>query len=471
VPGKLRQWIADRFGWNPIRRNVLDRRVAKTPWYYGDGATLMLLLTVLVVTGIAMSFTYTPSPDAAYDSVRHITDRQLLGWFVRGLHYWSAGLMMVMLLWHVLRQLLVAGYKFPREGTWLIGVVLFVLVTVMSFTGYVLRWDERGIHAMRVALQIFGRIPLIGDELVLLVQGDPQPGPRMLTRIFAVHVILIPVLLFIFVTWHVYLVILHGVTSKGERKYLTHTTQQQRERYEAQAQDEEKGETFYPDTVIQSGAMGMVVLTIGVVLVIISGPGTLMPEANLVDRSFPGEEWWWWWFSGLVALLPPAVASWFVVVFPLLVLLGMIVLPLLDRSPERGLSKRPVAVILVCFIALTIVGLSGLRLRSPWTGWPVPEPPAIPVGFTLSADAERGRQLFARHGCTSCHSVAGAGGRQVAVDLAQLPAPRSRDELERYIRHPPADIAMPEYAGWATDEEIARLADYVLAAQTFPREQ
>lgn len=470
MASKLRDWIADRFGWNPIKRHVLDRRVAKTPWYYGDGATLALLLAVLAGTGIAMTFTYTPSPDGAYDSVRYITERQLLGWFVRGLHYWSAGAMMVMLLWHVLRQVLVAGYKFPREGTWLVGVVLFVLVAVMSFTGYVLRWDERAIHGMRVALQIFGRLPLIGDELVLLIQGGPLPGGTMLTRIFAIHVIVVPVLLLLFVSWHIYLVILHGVTSKGERKYLTHTTEQQKRHYKRQARDEEQGEPFYPNTMLQSGAMGLAVLAIAIVAVVSFGPGSLMPEANLVQRSFPAEEWWWWWFSGLVALLPPWIASWFVVVFPLLLVLAMIALPLLDRSPERGLRKRPVVVGLVCLTVVGIVGLSGLRLRSPWTGWPTPEPPELPAGIALNADAERGRQLFARHGCTSCHSVAGRGGRQVAIDLARLPEPRSHEFLVDIIRQPPADIAMPAYEGWATDEEIARLADYVLAAQTFPRQ-
>lgn len=471
MPGKVRHWLADRFGWIPFKKHVLDRRVAKTPWYYGDGATLALLLVVLVITGIAMSFTYTPSPDGAYESVRYITERQLLGWFVRGLHYWAAGLMMVMLLWHVLRQVLVAGYKFPREGTWLVGVVLFVLVTVMSFIGYVLRWDERAIHGMRVALHIFERIPLVGEELVLLIQGGSHPGPALLTRIYALHVIVIPVLLLLFVSWHIYLVILHGVTSKGERKYLTHTPEQQRQRYKAQAHHEEKGETFYPDTVIQSGLMGLIVLAIAVVLVIVSGPGTLMPEANLVERSFPGEEWWWWWFSGLMALVPASFAPAFTVLLPLALLLVMIALPLLDRRPERGLRKRPVVVVLVSAIVVAIVALSGLRLRSPWTGWPNVDPPALPPGATLSADAERGRQLFARHGCASCHSVAGAGGRQVAVDLARLTVPRSRDALIDYIRQPPADVAMPAYAGWIADEDIARLADYVLAAQTFPDSQ
>jgi ubiquinol-cytochrome c reductase cytochrome b subunit len=471
VARNIREWVADRFGWKPVRRHVLDRRVAKTPWYYGDGATLTFLLGVLVITGIAMTFTYTPSPDAAYDSVRYITEQQVLGWFVRGLHYWSAGLIMVMLMWHVLRQILVAGYKFPREGTWLVGVVLFVLITIMSFTGYVLRWDERAIYGMKVALQTFGRIPVIGEQLVLLVQGDAHAGGRMLTRIYAVHVIFVPVLIVLFVSWHVYLVILHGVTSKGERKYLTHTAEQQKREYKQQAHDEEKGETFYPDTMIQSGLMGLIVLGIAVALVFISGPGSLMREANLVERSFPAEEWWWWWYSALIALLPGWVASWFIVVFPLLVIAAMIALPLLDRGPERGMRKRPMMVALVCLIVIGLVGLSGLRLRSPWTGWPVAEPPELPVGVTLNADAERGRQLFTRHGCNTCHAVAGQGGRQVAVDLARLPRLRSHQELMAYIRQPPPDIAMPAYEGWATEEEIARLADYVLAAQTFPRQR
>jgi mono/diheme cytochrome c family protein len=147
----------------------------------------------------------------------------------------------------------------------------------------------------------------------------------------------------------------------------------------------------------------------------------------------------------------------------------MLLLPLLDRSGKRGMGRRPWAVALVILTVLALIGLSGWRLQSPWTGWPMPDPPPLPDGVTISAGAERGRQLFALQGCTSCHSVAGMGGRQVAIDLARLDPPRSREELDRYIRRPPLEVAMPAYEGWATDEQIARLVDYVLAAQTFPR--
>lgn len=464
---RLAGWVADRFGWKPVKEHVLERRVAKSPWYFGDGATMLLLLGVLVVTGVAMMFTYTPHVDAAYASVRHLTERQTLGWFVRGLHYWSAGLLMVMTLWHVLRQILIGGYKFPREGTWLVGVVLFMAIVVMAFTGYLLRWDERAIYAVRVALHLFGQIPLVGDQLVLLIQGDSQPGARLLTRIYALHVAVIPMILGLFVAWHLYLVILHGITSHGERREKTHTAQQQKRRYKRDAHHEEKGETFYPDTMAQSGLMAGIVLALAFVLVLVLGPASLMPEANLTERSFPAEEWWWWWFSALVALLPPRIAPVFTVLFPLVVVLGMTLLPLVDRGPDRGYSKRPLAVGFVVFTVLIIVALSGLRLRSAWTGWPDGEPPAPPPGVTLSPEVEEGRRLFAHYGCTSCHSVAGQGGRRVAVDLADMEAPRSRAYLDAYIRQPPPGIAMPAYEGWAREEHIGRLVDYVLAAQTF----
>lgn len=467
---QTRKWLSDRFGWGPFRKAALDRRVAKSPWYYGDGAALALLLGVLVATGMMMTLTYSPHPDGAYESVRHITHEQVLGWFIRGLHYWSAGLMVVMLIWHVLRQVLVGGYKFPREGTWLIGTILFVAVLVMSFTGYVLRWDERAIYALKVALHMFSRIPFIGEEVVVFIQGGSEPGAKTLTRLYAVHVIFIPLLLVGATVWHIYLVILHGVTSREERNRPVHTAEEQKLLYKAQAEGEKTGETFFPETVVQSGTLATVVFLLALGLTFFVGPAGLMEEADLTSPSFPTEEWWWWWYSGLIALLPRWVAPWFVVAFPVLLLLTMVLLPFVDRSPRRGMRKRPWAVAVVLLVVVGIVGLSGLRLRSPWTGWPEPEPPEVPPGIELTADAEEGRQLFARNGCTSCHAVAGSG-RRVAVDLATLREPLSRDELRNYILQPPDDVPMPSFEGRLTDHELNRIIDFVLVAQTFPREQ
>src|SRR5690606_20494921 len=106
---------------------------------------------------------YSPSLASAYESVATITARHKASWFIRALHYWSAGMMVVMAVYHLLRHLLLGGYKPPREGTWFIGVGLFALILTNAFIGYTLRWDERAIYALRVALNMFYHIPLFGE--------------------------------------------------------------------------------------------------------------------------------------------------------------------------------------------------------------------------------------------------------------------------------------------------------------------
>jgi ubiquinol-cytochrome c reductase cytochrome b subunit len=464
-----REWVADRFALNQIRDNVLNRRVAKGSWYYGDGATLLFLLGVLVVTGAFMTPTYSPTPDTAYQSIRHITHVQPLGWFLRGLHYWSAGMMVVMLFWHLFRQLLVAGYKYPREGTWLLGVLLFFGVLTMSFTGYLLRWDERAVYAIKVSLHMFQRVPLIGEELVQLVQGGRELGAVTLTRLYSVHVIFVPFLILALAGYHLYLVIVHGITAPTERRQPVHSADEQKRLYKQDAQSEERGETFYPVTMAKSGAMAAVVFGIILVLTLVVGPRELEPEANLVSPAFPAEEWWFWWYSSLVALLPPAVAPLFYVLFPLLLFVILAALPFVDRGPYRGMAKRPVAVAVVVVCVLALFALTALRRISPWTGWPLAEPPPVPRGVQLTAEVEQGRQLFARYGCNSCHAVAGTGP-QVGTDLARLSHRYSQAELRNYILHPPVNVPMPSYVGRMTEQELERVVDFVLVAQTFPRE-
>lgn len=464
----VRESIADRLGFYPLKEQALERRVARGKWYYGDGATLLLLLIVLVVTGAAMTLTYAPTPDSAYQSVVHITERQRLGRLVRGLHYWAAGFMVLMLVMHLLRQILVGGYKFPREGTWVIGVFLFFLVITMSFTGYVLRWDERSIHALRVSLHMFHNVPLIGDWLVTVIQGGSRIGTSTLTRIYAVHVIFFPLLLSLLAGWHVYLVLLHGVTSIGERQQPVHTAEQQRKLYEKQAQSEERGEKFHPETTARSGAMAFTVFVIVLLFAIFAGPRKLMGEGNLTDESFPVEEWWFWWYSGLIALLPGWLAPSFVVLFPIVLFLALIALPFVDRGPYRGIRKRPIAIAVVILTTFAILYLSDLRRRSPWTAWPDPNPPPVPANIALSEQAELGRHLYAQWGCTTCHAIAGHGWH-VGPDLAGMPERRTRAWMRRYILAPPDDVAMPAYEGRIPEDELERLLDFLMAAQAFPR--
>lgn len=464
---KWREWAVHRFGIKPIRENTLERRVPRTPWYYGDGATLMLLLVVLIVTGGIMSLTYTPSTDHAHESVRYLTEEQTLGWFVRGLHYWSAGLMVVMLFIHLFRVILTAGYKSPREGTWLIGVALFFLVLLMSFSGYLLRWDDRAIHGLKVALHVLYYVPWIGADLVVIVQGGPEIGARTLPRIYGVHVVLVPMLLLAGVAYHLYLVMLRGTSFPAEQDQPIESVDQQKQLYEQTAQSARTGEPFHPYTSFRSGLMGLIVFGIAAVLAWWRGPH-LWEEANLVDPSIPSEEWWFWWASGMAALLPPWIAPWVYVLLPIIALIVLLALPFIDRSPWRGMRRRPMIVLAVLIVAGSLLYLTDLRRRSPWTAWPTDTPPTVPPGLILTPEAEQGRHLFATYGCTSCHAIAGAG-RQFATDLARLEDRYSAEALRQYILRPPPGVAMPAYEGRITPEDLDRIAQFVLAIQTVER--
>jgi ubiquinol-cytochrome c reductase cytochrome b subunit len=472
VASKALGWIVDRFGLRPIWDTLLDRQVPKDPWYHGDGMALLVLLSVLVVTGVFLSMGYCPAIDEAYLSIEHITHHQALGWFVRGLHYWSGGLMVVMLFLHVCRQILNGGYKSPREATWLVGVLLLFSVLTTSLLGYILRWDERGFYGLRVALAAFRSVPLIGEQLVLLVQGGPEITSLTLARVFSMHVILLPLLLLLLVSYHVYLVILHGTTTVGERKEPIETVEEQRELYQEQAEHPVKGEVFFPTAVIKISPWSLVALLLAVVLTLTVGPRELMPPANLTGESSASEEWWFAWYSALVALLPPAVVPTFQWLFPVALFLLLILLPFLDRSPHRGWRNRPVATTLVILLTLAILGLSWLRYQSPWTARPdAAEAPSVPEGVVLASEAEQGRLLFPKYGCTSCHAVAGSGRSQVGTDLARMNHLYSQSELRDYILHPPQGVAMPRYAGRLPEEDLARVVAFVLVAQTFRRTQ
>lgn len=457
----------DRFGLKTIYDSLLRRRVPKTSWYSGDGATLMSLLGIQVLTGSVLALTYSPAADSAYQSVVYITDHQWLGWFVRSLHYWAAGVTMIMIAFHMFRQMLLGGYKSPREGIWITGVLLLACVVALAFTGYLLRWDERSIYGIRVMLHGVSRIPLMGESLVLLIQGGPELGPQTLTRIYATHVLIVPMTMFALLGYHLYLVILKGTTTKGEREQLVHSADQQREIYDQERESESRGEWFFPITMQKTGVMVTVVLGLTLVATIVLGPAELLPEANLVDDTTASEEWWFWWLSGLIAFLPPAIAGTFTLLIPLLFFIGFLLLPLLDRSPARGVKKRPLWTALIILLIILLLLLSDYRRRSSFTGGPISEPPSVPAGITLSTEAEEGRILFASYGCNSCHAVAGQG-RAVAVDLAFLKGRLSQDKIRDYILQPPEGIAMPGYEGRLSDEELIALTEFCHVAQTFP---
>jgi cytochrome c551/c552 len=142
-------------------------------------------------------------------------------------------------------------------------------------------------------------------------------------------------------------------------------------------------------------------------------------------------------------------------------------LPFIDRSPVRGIRKRPFWLVAVVVVVLAILALSDYRRRSHFTGWPDLSPPTVPVGMVLPPEAERGRILFATYGCNSCHSI-GGNGRKVAVDFASLRGQLSLDKIREYVLNPPIGVAMPSYQGRMTEEELVAVVAFCHVVQTFP---
>ena len=171
-----------------------------------------------IVTGILLTIYYVPTPDHAYDSVQYITTQVPAGWLIRGLHHWGASAMVVLVGLHLLRVVFHGAYKYPREMTWMTGVVLLLLTVGFGFTGYLLPWDQKAYWATTVGTSIAGSAPLVGDWMLRIVRGGEELSAVTLARFFGVHVWVLPLLLLTIVLIHLYLVIRIGISAAPKRE-------------------------------------------------------------------------------------------------------------------------------------------------------------------------------------------------------------------------------------------------------------
>lgn len=191
----LLDWIEERIpvqAWIAALLHVTIPRSAHT--YYLGGITLFCF-AVQVTTGILLALYYQPTPETAYNSVLVIMNQLNFGWLIRSVHAWSANLMIIFCILHLLRVVLQGAYKKPREITWLVGMGLLFLTLAFGFTGYLLPWDQRAFWATTVGTEIPGAVPFVGDFLREFLRGGADVSAATLTRFFGVHVLVLPVAL------------------------------------------------------------------------------------------------------------------------------------------------------------------------------------------------------------------------------------------------------------------------------------
>ena len=206
-------WLDERLGLKTIYATVLDRKVPKVNWWFTLGSASLFLFLLQGITGIMLTVYYVPSPDHAYDSIQYIMTGVSYGWLIRGIHHWGASLMVLIVFFHMLRTYFFGAYKYPREFTWVTGVLLLLLTLGMGFTGYLLPWNQRAYWATTVATSIAGTVPFLGNFINQALRGGMDLSAVTLARFFSVHIWWFPAMIGALIGVHLYMVIRLGISS------------------------------------------------------------------------------------------------------------------------------------------------------------------------------------------------------------------------------------------------------------------
>ncbi|MEO1335819.1 MAG: cytochrome b N-terminal domain-containing protein, partial [Myxococcota bacterium] len=210
---QLDRAIDARIGHRRILEEALDEPIqGGASWAYVFGSATLILFLIQVGTGLVLAMYYSPSATDAWASVAYIEREVALGSVVRGLHHHAAGAMVVMAVLHMIQVALYGAYKAPKEANWLTGLALFGLVLGFALTGYLLPWDQTGYWATKVATSIAGTVPVLGPSIQVVLQGGNDYGSLTLTRFYALHVILLPLVVVGLIAVHISLFRKHGVT-------------------------------------------------------------------------------------------------------------------------------------------------------------------------------------------------------------------------------------------------------------------
>jgi len=209
-----------RHGWpdNPLDRSLamtsniffhlhpvkVSRKSLKWSYSFGLGIIAAILFGALVFTGLLLMFYYVPSVERAYPTMKTIQLSVPLGQFTRNMHRWAAHAMVLIVILHMVRVFYTGAYKPPREFNWGVGVILLLLTLGSSFTGYLLPWDQLSYWAITVGTNIAGYAPVVGDTMRQMLLGSTEVGQSTLIRFYTLHVALLPLLVVLVISLHIW---------------------------------------------------------------------------------------------------------------------------------------------------------------------------------------------------------------------------------------------------------------------------
>ena len=441
----LWKWIEERSGWLDIRRTLLDRKIPKAGrwgWLYTLGSATLVAFLIQVVTGMLLGMNYSPSPDHAYESIQHIMTSVPLGSFIRGLHRWGASAMIVLVLLHMIRVFVMGSYKKPRELTWIFGVVLFLIVLGLGFTGYLLPWDQKAYWATAVGANIAEQAPFVGPWIAKVLKGGEELGALTLTRFYAFHVLVLPALLVLSLAIHLFFVVYHGISAPPHRK-----NEPAPDYYKLK----EEGKSFYPYSVFKDLVVGLLVIAVVFFLAVYFG-AELEDPANPSDSSYnPRPEWYFMFLFQMLKIFPGSLETIAAIVLPTILLLILVLVPFLDRGEKRHPFARPIWMG-GGFLTLGIIV---------WFTYQGAVSPLLNPRIERDPLVLKGQQVYSSLRCSYCHQLRGEGGNS-GPDLTRTISVRSDTWLDEHFRKPRVvtpGSQMPELN--LLDEEIHALIAYL----------
>jgi len=387
-------WLDSRTGFRGIRGHLLEEPIpAGVGWWFVTGSILLFLLGVQLVTGVVLTMYYVPSPEHAYDSVRYVEDRLPLGWIVRALHFFGASFIVVAAVLHMLRVVAFGSYKKPREVTWMTGVILLLIILAFALTGYLLPWDQKAYWATTVTINIARTSPFVGEQIAGLMRGGADLGALTLLRWYAAHVFLLPAALIGFVAAHLYLMRRHGISGPI-----------------AAAAGEPK--PFYPYQAFKDTVASALVFAL-LVTFVFTFEVPLDPIADPSDANYvPRPEWYFLSLFEMLKYFPGPLEPVATLVIPGLAVAGLLLLPFLDRGPERHLLRRRLVAAAFVLAGTVVVSLTYLGLQDS----PVHADPSDWGPLSLA-----GREFIGDERCTTCHRMGGAANPMDQTRLRRDP--------------------------------------------------
>jgi ubiquinol-cytochrome c reductase cytochrome b subunit len=455
--------LAIRSSILPMMTHPIPRKAAgPMGWWYVFGSASMTLLAIQILTGIGLALVYVPSAAEAYESLLYMNYQQPLGWFLRALHYYAGSGMMVLVFVHMTQVFLHGAYKYPRELTWVLGVILLLCTLGMFFTGQVLRWDPDAYWGLAVGGSMAGRVPLIGPQVVDLLLGGPVIGGDTLSRFFSLHVFVIPGILLAVLAVHLWLVLKCGISAPPVPGQVVDP-----KTYEAGYEKELKdGVPFLGDAFLKDALFSALVVIAVCVLAALVGPkGPTGPPDPTLGGANPRPEWPFLWLFAMLSLSPPAAESFIILVFPVLLIVGLLLVPFVSNRGERAPSRRPVAVLTVIVLVTAFGVLTYQGATSPWSpamsawsGDPVPE------AMVRSAGPRelQGALVLQNKNCRNCHALDGIGGTR-GPDLTTVGRRLTRDQLiDQVSNGTPGGGNMPAYGKQIGPAELDALVDFLV---------